>query len=74
MDYDTGLIEDDIPKVLDPLFTNYGRVQSEEVKSKKAEVLNLTFNPDDHMVTLYRPIEHLQKLATAANIPYSSVQ
>ena len=69
MDYDTGLIEDGIPKVLDSLFTSYGKVQSKEIKSKEAEVLNLTFNPADLMVTLYKPTKHLQKLATTANIP-----
>ena len=26
VDYDTDLIEDDIPTVLDSLFTNYGKV------------------------------------------------
>jgi hypothetical protein len=71
---DTGLIEDDIPDVLDYLFTNYGKVTSEEVKEKETEVLNISFNPADPMVTLYRPIEQLQKLAIAANIPYSPEQ
>ena len=57
VDYDTGLIEDNIPAVLNSSFTNYGKVQSEEVKSKKVEVLNLTFNPADSMVSLYSPIK-----------------
>ena len=34
----------------------------------------MLFNPADHMVLLYRPIEQLQKLATSAEIPYSSAQ
>ena len=72
--YDTGLIDDNMPMVLDSLFTNYGKVQSEEVKSKEAEVITLTFIPADLMATLYRPIENLQKLTTAANIPYLSAQ
>ena len=70
VDYDTYFIEEDIQTILDSLFTNYGKVQSEEVKSKEAEVINLTFNTADHMVTLYIPIKKLQKLATTANIPY----
>ena len=49
-------------------------MQSEEVKQKEAEVLSLSFNPADPMFTLYGPIEHLQKLATAAGIPYSEAQ
>ena len=71
---DTGLIDDDIPTVLEYLFTNYGKVSSEEVKEKEAEVLNISFNPADPMVTIYRPIEQLQKLAISAKIPYSSAQ
>ena len=74
VDEDTGLIEHDIPTVLEYLFTNYGKVPSEEVKQKEAEVLNISFNPADPMVLLYRPIEQLQKLATSAGIPYSSAQ
>ena len=74
MDDVTGLIEDNIPTVLDSLFINYGKVQSEEVKSKEAEFLNLTFNPANPMVTLYRSINQLQNLATVANILYSDAQ
>ena len=74
VDYYTGLIEDNIPTVLNSLFTNYGKVKSKEVSSKEAEVLNFTFNPADPMVTLYRSIEKLQKFATATEIPYSNTQ
>ena len=71
---DTGLIEDYLPTVLQYLDQSYGKVQSEEVKQKEAEVLSLSFNPADSMVALYRPIDQLQKLATAARIPYSEAQ
>ena len=54
---DTGLIEDDLPTVLEYLDTNYGKVPSEEVKQKESEVLAMSFNPADPMVALYRPIE-----------------
>ena len=74
IDEDTGLIEHDIPTVLAYLFSNYGKVPTEEVKQKESEVLNISFNPADPMVTIYRPIEHLQKLATDAGIPYSPAQ
>jgi hypothetical protein len=74
LDEDTGLIEVDIPQALDYLFLNYGKVPSEEVKEKEAEVLNLSFNPAEPMVLLYRPIEQLQKLAISAGIPYSKEQ
>ena len=71
---DTGLIEDDIPTVLEFLFSNYGKVASEEVKEKEAEVLSITFNPADPMIAIFRPIEQLKKLAISAKIPYSEAQ
>ena len=74
LDEHTGLIEHDIPTVMEYLFANYGKVPSEEVKQRESEVLTLSFNPADPMITLYRPIEQLQKLATDAGIPYSSAQ
>ena len=49
-------------------------MHSEEVKQKEVEVLSLSFNPAIPMVTLYRLIEQLQKLATATGIPYSEAQ
>ena len=71
---DMGLIEDNLPTVLTYLDTNYGKILSEEVKQKESEVLAISFNPADIMVVLYRPIEQLQKLVTAAGIPYSSLR
>ena len=74
VDEDTGLIEDDIPTVLQYLFTNYGKVTSEQVKERENEVLTIAFNPADPMITISRPIEQLQKKATDAGIPYSEAQ
>ena len=74
IDKDTGLIDDKLPTVLDHLFTNCGTVQSEKVKTKEAEVLNLIFQPSDPMVILYRPIEQLMKPVTSAGISYSVAQ
>ena len=53
----TGLIEDDIPTVMTYLDTNYGVVQSEEVKLKESEVLSTSFNPSDPMILVFRLIE-----------------
>ena len=69
IDEDTGLIKHNIPTILENLCSNYGKVPSEEVKQHKSEALNISFNPADPMVTLFWPIEQLQKLATAAEIP-----
>ena len=59
VDDDTGLIEEDIPTVLDYLFSNYGKVTSVEVKEAESEVLNLQFNPAHPMIMIYHPIEQL---------------
>ena len=61
VDDDTGLIEDDIPTVLDYLFANYGKVSSVEIKEQENEVLNVQFSPADPLITVFRPIEQLQK-------------
>ena len=44
------------------------------MKQRKSELLNILLNPTDPMVIFFRPIEQLQKLTTAARIPYSSAQ
>ena len=74
VDDDTQLIQADIPDVLEYFFTNYGKVPSREVKDKEAEILGMTFHPADPMITLYSPVEKLQKLAKDAEIEYSEAQ
>ena len=74
IDEDTWLIEDDLPTVLEQLSTNYRKVPSEEVKEKYSEETDISFNPADLMLSLFHPIEHLQKLATGAGILYSQAQ
>ena len=64
---DTDLIKDDLPLVLQCLFTSYEKVPLEEVKQRESEVLSILFNPADPMVIIYCPIE---QLATTTGIPY----
>ena len=71
---DTDLIDDDIPTDLTYLFSNYGNVPTRTVKDKEQEVFTTPFVPSDPMVTIYRPIEQLQKLAEIAGIPYTESQ
>ena len=70
----TDLIEDDIPTVLEYLFSNYGKVPTRQVKEKETEVLSTPFVPSDSLVTIFRPIEQLRKLAEIAKIPYTETQ
>ena len=74
VDEDTGLTKDDVPSVLEYLFTTYGKVTAEEVKEAENLVLNISFNPADPMVTIFRPVEQLQKKAVSAGIKYSPEQ
>ena len=74
VDDDTQLISAEIPDVLEYLFTNYGKVPSSEVKDKETEILGMSFHPADPMITLYSPVEKLQKLAKSAEIEYSEAQ
>ena len=74
VDEHTNLLTGDVPEILKYLFYNYGKVRSEEVAQKEAEVMSMTWQPTDPMVLLTRPLEHLQKLATQGNIPYTENQ
>ena len=53
VDNDTGIIEEDVPTVLEYLFTTYGKVTAEEVKKKEHECLNISFNPANPMITIF---------------------
>ena len=70
----TNLLRDDVPTVMSYLDYNYGKVRSEEVSAKEAEVMAMTWQPHDPLVLLTLPIENLKKLAVKANVPYSEKQ
>ena len=56
------------------MFANYGKVTCEEATQVESKVLSLSLNPAEPMVTIYRPIDQLQKKATEAGIPYTEEQ
>ena len=70
----TNLLTGDVPSILEYFFYNYGQVRSEEVTQKEQEVMSMSWQPNDPIVLLTRPIEQLQKLATQAGIPYTDSQ
>ena len=74
LDDDTQLIQEDIPDVLEYLFDLYGKVPSEEVKQKEAEIRAMVYHPADPMILLFSPIEKLKKMAIAADIDYTAEQ
>ena len=71
---DTDSMEDTVPTVLDYLFTTYGKITAEEVKDLENSCLNISFNPVDPMVTIFRLIKQLQKKANEVGILYSEQQ
>ena len=70
----TNLISIDIPTALEYLFYNFGKVTSEEVNQKEAEIMAMTWLPSDPIIMLTKPIEELNKLARQAGIPYTPAQ
>ena len=70
----TNLLTHDIPAVLEYLTCNFGKVRSEEVTEKETEVMAMSWQPQDPLALLTRPIENLQSLAKEAGIPYSDMQ
>ena len=41
--------------------TTHMKVTTEEVKGKESEVLNISFNPADSLVTIFCQVEKLKK-------------
>ena len=74
IDDDTQLIVNNVPTVLEYLFDTYGKVSSEEVKQKEAEIRTMSFHPADPMILLYNPIEKIKIMAEAAGISYTKAQ
>ena len=74
VDDDTALLTSDIPTILTHLFSRYGQVSGTDVQDCLNEVLKTPFTPADPLVTLWNPIQKLNKLATQARIPYSEQQ
>ena len=74
VDEHTNLLTDDIPTIMNYLLCNYGKVRSEEVSEKEAEIMAMIWQPSEPLVLLTRPLENLQKLAKQANIPFTDKQ
>ena len=74
VDEHTNLLTDDIPTIMNYLLYNYGKVRSEEVSEKEAEIMAMIWQPSEPLVLLTRPLENLQKLAKQANIPFTDKQ
>ena len=74
VDEDTQLINEDVSDVLTYLFDLYGKVPSEEVKSKETEIRAMIYHPADPMILLFNPIEKLIKMGISAKIPYTDEQ
>ena len=57
---ETCLIKNDVPAVLDYLFTTYRKVIAEELKDLENSCLDISFDQADSMVITFHPIKQLQ--------------
>ena len=74
VDQCTNLLTGHAPTMLDYLSYNYGKVRFEDVTQKDNEVMTMTWQPNDPIILLTRPVEQLQKLATQAGMPCTGRQ
>ena len=70
----TDCIDSPIITILNHLFTKYGRVNSETLAEKEKSVREIQYNPQDPLITIYKEIEHLERLGKASLNPYSPSQ
>ena len=63
-----------IPEILEHLFNNYGDIDADAITEKETEIRNMTFTISDPLSKLYKQIEDLDQLSTAAGAPYSQRQ
>ena len=66
IDTTTKTIIDNISTILEFLFTNYGYIDSITVADKTDEIKNMAFAITDPLTRLYKAVEDLAELATAA--------
>ena len=71
MDTDTQIIPDDIPTILQHLFTNYDYVDLDTIADKENDVKSMEFSIADPLTRLYKAVENLQQFADAGGEPKS---
>jgi hypothetical protein len=62
----TGHLNGDIAAIFDYIFDNYAKASQDDVEAQYELIRTLTYDLQDPLVTLYTPIDDLQKVAIAA--------
>jgi hypothetical protein len=70
----TGQLNGDIAAIFEYIFDNYAKASQEDVEAQYEVVRTLTYDLRDPLVTLYTPIDDLQKVAVAAENPFTDTQ
>ena len=70
----TGQLTGDISAVFAYIFDNYAKASQDDVEAQYELVRALTYDLRDPLVTLYTPIDDLQKVAVAAENPFTDTQ
>jgi hypothetical protein len=70
----TGQLTGDISAIFAYIFDNYAKASQDDVEAQYELVRALTYDLRDPLVTLYTPIDDLQKVAVAAENPFTDTQ
>ena len=73
-DTTTNTILATVPFILSHLFTNYGEIEPDSVTDKESNVRKMQFTVADPLTKLWKEIEDIEQLNTAASSPYSQQQ
>ena len=70
----TGQLTGNIAAIFAFIFDNYAKASQEDIDEQLNLVRGLTYDLRDPLVTLYQPIDDLQKIAEAADNPFTDTQ
>ena len=68
---DTDMINEDLPKIMDHLMSNYGQVTLEDMHNKEQEVILMTYDPNTPVDTVFSVIDKFRDLCVLTKQPKS---
>ena len=74
LDENTNMINQQLPTVLTTLYRRYGKVRRQDLKTVKRYVENMRYDLTQPLTTVWKAIDDLNSLSTAARLPYSDEQ
>lgn len=74
IDDDTNDLLHDIPTTMQNLFTEYGQIESDHIRTQEQAIRDKHFDPQLPFAPLYKDIEKLIDFADAGQLPFSAAQ